>query len=58
MKLTARIITGSAEYVKPLKTNHLNTPIWRLTFETMKQLHSEQWLASNGFVKVQKMDKE
>lgn len=55
--LTVRIITGNAEYIKVLKTNQLKVPIWKLGFETMKQLESEQWLSQNGFVKVQKMEK-
>lgn len=52
LKLTARIITGSAEYVKELKLEQMRTTLPKLTCETMAQLKSEQYILQKGFTRV------
>jgi hypothetical protein len=52
LKLTARIITGAAEYTKELRLEQMRRPIYKLCCETMAQLESEQFIAQEGFRRV------
>jgi len=49
LKLTARIITGSAEYFKELNLQQMRTGINKICCETLNQLDSEQYILSRGF---------
>lgn len=50
IRLTARIITGSARYEKELHDGHMRRPIWKICTETMKQLESEKYIVEQlGF---------
>lgn len=51
-EIRVRIVHGGGEWVRVLKnpSQWMRTPIWTVTFETMKQMESEQYLRSKGFV--------
>ena len=53
LELRAVIITGNAQYEKPLHNGYMRRPIWKICTETMKQLESEQYLTQKGFRKVE-----
>jgi len=50
--LIAYIYTGDAIYRRKCNIQEMRRPIWKICAETMKQLHSEQWLLSRGFEKL------
>lgn len=52
LQITARIITGDAEYTKVLNNNFMRLPIWKICTETMKQLESEQYIFQQGFKRI------
>lgn len=52
LKLSARIITGDAEYTKELKLEQMRTTLPKLTCETMAQLGSEQYILQKGFTRI------
>ncbi len=51
LKLTARIITGNAEYRKELHNGYMTSPIWKICTETAAQFNSEQYIFQKGFVR-------
>jgi hypothetical protein len=51
-RLSARIITGKAEYVMELHLNYMRSPIWKIGCETQKQLESEQYILQKGFKRI------
>lgn len=51
IKLSARIITGNAEYVRDCP-NEWRKTLPKICCETMNQLESEQYILSKGFVRV------
>jgi hypothetical protein len=50
--MKAIIITGNARYEKPLPMHYWNVPIWDICTETLKQLHSEEYILGKGFKRV------
>lgn len=49
MTLLARIITGSAQYMKELRLIQMRTTISQLCTDTQAQFESEQFILSKGF---------
>lgn len=51
MIIVARIITGKSEWIREVP-HEKKRPIWKICAETQKQLESEQWLKSKGFIRI------